>query len=142
MMIKVPKVFAYITRRDNQLLVFEHLDYPEAGIQVPAGTLHDGEAPEVGVLREAQEETSLAHLEVVRFLGSLERNMRDFGKDEIHVRHFFHLTCPDDTPDGWQHGEFEGQEPYIFNFYWVPLTDVPPLIADHAAKIETLLNLA
>jgi 8-oxo-dGTP pyrophosphatase MutT (NUDIX family) len=42
---------------------------PEAGFQVPAGTLEDGEEPERGVLREAMEETGLTRLEVVAFLG-------------------------------------------------------------------------
>ncbi len=36
------KVFAYITRGDK-LLVFRHADFPEAGIQVPAGTAKEGE---------------------------------------------------------------------------------------------------
>lgn len=52
------KVLAYITNR-QRLLVFSHLDIPEAGIQVPGGTLEDGESPEEGVLREAYEETGL-----------------------------------------------------------------------------------
>ena len=34
----IHKVFAYITHRDR-LLVFRHTDFPEAGIQVPAGTV-------------------------------------------------------------------------------------------------------
>jgi 8-oxo-dGTP pyrophosphatase MutT (NUDIX family) len=40
-------------------LIFSHPDYPEAGLQVPAGTLEPGEHPEAGVLREAYEETGL-----------------------------------------------------------------------------------
>ena len=36
------KVFAYITNQ-NRLLVFRHMDFPEAGIQVPAGTFMTGE---------------------------------------------------------------------------------------------------
>ena len=38
------KVFAYITHRCH-LLVFWHVDVPEAGIQVPAGTVEPGESP-------------------------------------------------------------------------------------------------
>ena len=38
----VEKAFAYITR-DDELLVFRHVDSPEAGIQVPAGTIEPGE---------------------------------------------------------------------------------------------------
>ena len=49
---KVEKVYAYITS-ENQLLVFKHVDFPEAGIQVPGGTLDAGETPKAAVLREA-----------------------------------------------------------------------------------------
>ena len=44
------KVLAYVTRLRNgdvELLVFDHRDAPEAGIQVPAGTIEPGESPDV-----------------------------------------------------------------------------------------------
>ena len=62
------KVFAYITH-GNQLLVFSHPDFPEAGIQVPAGTIEEGETAEAAVMREAFEETGLANLKRIRMLG-------------------------------------------------------------------------
>lgn len=62
------KVFAYITS-GNRLLVFWHPDAPEAGTQVPAGTVEPGERPEAAVLREAFEETSLPGLELAGLLG-------------------------------------------------------------------------
>jgi ADP-ribose pyrophosphatase YjhB (NUDIX family) len=62
------KVFAYITH-GRRLLVFRHIRAPQAGIQVPAGTLLPGEKPEAGVLREAQEETGRTDLDLVSFLG-------------------------------------------------------------------------
>ena len=39
---QIQKVYAYITRAE-QLLVFSHVDFPEAGIQVPGGTLEPGD---------------------------------------------------------------------------------------------------
>lgn len=39
------KVYAYI-KRAEQLLVFSHMDFPEAGIQVPGETLEPGELRE------------------------------------------------------------------------------------------------
>ena len=84
------KAFAYITNR-NRLLVFVHPFAPEAGIQVPAGTVKTNERPEEAVLREAFEETGLSGLVVESFLGEDERDMSDFGKDEIHHRYFYHL---------------------------------------------------
>ncbi len=46
------KVFAYITH-GHHLLVFRHLYVPEAGIQVPAGTVEENERSEDAVLRNA-----------------------------------------------------------------------------------------
>jgi len=60
----VGKVVAFITRLGPaglELCVFEH---PTAGIQLPAGTLEEGEEPLPGALREAHEETGLEGLEV------------------------------------------------------------------------------
>ena len=55
---EIQKVIAYITN-GRRLLVFRDTDFPEAGIQVPAGTVDAGEAPQTAVMREAQEETGL-----------------------------------------------------------------------------------
>ena len=84
------KVLAYITH-GGRLLVFRHPHAPEAGIQVPAGTVREHERLEEAVLREAREETGLDALTVVRYLGEQRRDMADFGRDETHHRHFFHL---------------------------------------------------
>ena len=55
------KVFAYITH-GHHLLVFRHLYVPEAGIQVPAGTVETHERSDDAVLREASEEIGRAHV--------------------------------------------------------------------------------
>jgi 8-oxo-dGTP diphosphatase len=139
------KVFAYITK-GSKLLVFEQPDSPEAGIQVPAGTLEEGETPETGVMREAWEETDLSGLKLCCFLGEQIRDMRDYNKQEIHHRYFYHLLC-DDAPETWSHGEFSpSDEPehderilrHRFDFYWVDLADVPELIAEHGYFIARL----
>lgn len=52
---------AYITR-GRELLVFKHVKYPEAGVQVPAGHPEENESLESAVLREAYEETGLKEL--------------------------------------------------------------------------------
>ncbi|HEX5414383.1 MAG TPA: NUDIX domain-containing protein [Chloroflexota bacterium] len=137
------KVYAYITHR-NRLLVFAHPNSPEAGIQVPGGTLEAGETPEAGVLREAREETDRDDLEIVRFLGRVLRHRADIGRDEIHERFFFHLRCTGDPPETWRHGEFdpsEGEEVVIpFDFFWAPLPDgVPELIAGQGQLLPALL---
>ena len=136
------KVFAYITH-NSRLLVFSHPYLPEAGIQVPAGTLKDGERPEDGVMREAVEETGLAHLTLVSFLGEVERDMSDFGLDETHHRYFYHLRCEGDPPDTWRHSENDpsggGSAPIWFEFFWAELPDgIPELIAGYGDMLPAL----
>jgi len=144
-MIEARKAFAYITQGDS-LLVFTHTDFPEAGIQVPAGTVEPGETPETAVMREAQEETGLTGLELVGFLGYRRRDMSDVGLRAIHHRYFYHLRCPDPTPVTWRHDETQPHgaidpAPIRFDFYWVTLPDgVPELIADHGQMLEELIE--
>jgi 8-oxo-dGTP diphosphatase len=137
------KVFAYITHGDR-LLVFRHPLTPEAGIQVPAGTVEEGEAWEAAVLREAAEETGLPDLVLVGFLGEQIRNLADFGRDEVHHRHFYHLRCAGDPPATWTHYETDPSDgspaPIPFAFFWARLPDeVPELIADHGVLLPRLI---
>jgi 8-oxo-dGTP pyrophosphatase MutT (NUDIX family) len=68
---EIGKVTAFITRdsaQGRELLVFTH---PDAGIQVPAGTMEAGETPEIAVLREVSEETGLTAVRLVAYLGAI-----------------------------------------------------------------------
>jgi 8-oxo-dGTP pyrophosphatase MutT (NUDIX family) len=137
------KVFAYITH-GARLLVFCHPESPEAGIQVPAGTVQPGEDPAAAVLREAIEETGRTDLVLVRLLGEQVFDPRDAGRDEIHHRHFYHLRCTGTPPATWRHWETDPSDgspaPIPFDFFWVALPDgVPPLIADHGTLLPQLL---
>lgn len=63
------KVTAFITRdagAARALLVFQH---PTAGIQLPAGTVEEGEDVEAGLWREVREETGLMDLTLLAKLG-------------------------------------------------------------------------
>jgi 8-oxo-dGTP pyrophosphatase MutT (NUDIX family) len=146
------KAFAYITSGTtsvttsrNRLLVFSHPLSPEAGIQVPAGTMRDGESPPAAVLREAREETGLDRLTVVGLLGRQRFDVRPFGRDEIHDRWFFHLTCDEETPARWRHDERDPSdapgEVIPFDLFWAALPDgVPPLIAGHDRFLPDLVR--
>ena len=140
------KVMAYITHH-HHLLVFRHPHAPEAGIQVPAGTVEEHEQAEGAVLREAYEETGLTHLALNCFLGEQERDMSDFGRDEVHSRRFYHLRCHGYPPTTWQHEECyhadsSAQKPILFEFFWALLPHgVPPLIADHGIMLPQLLDI-
>jgi 8-oxo-dGTP pyrophosphatase MutT (NUDIX family) len=138
------KVFAYITYQ-NRLLIFSHPDHPDAGLQVPAGTVEPGENLDDAVLREATEETGLTDLRLVRYLGDRWRDMSDFGRNELHQRYFYHLECTQPPPTTWRHGEMTpsdgGPGPIVFEFFWVALPDkVPELIADHGQMLYELVE--
>ena len=144
MMPVIPKVFAYITHQ-NRLLVFRHVDFPEAGIQVPAGTVRDNEDLATAVLREAQEETGLTELTINAYLGQHIRSMEDVGRDEIHHRHFYHLLCEGDPPERWQHDETNpshgGPAPIRFEFFWATIPhEVPRLICEQGVLLSFLAS--
>ena len=92
------KVLCYIVR-EHQLLVFRHLNEPwdESGVQVPAGSIKSGEAPETAALREATEETGLPGLRVVRFVGQTRYDMAPY-RDEVHERHVYLLNVDGENP--------------------------------------------
>lgn len=136
------KVYGYITHQ-NRLLIFRHIDFPEAGIQVPGGTVHTGEDLKTAVLREATEETGLNQLSIVNYLGEQIRDMNDVGRDEIHHRHFYHLLYEEIPPDRWQHDETDpsdgGPAPIHLEFFWATLPDqIPELICDQGIMLPTL----
>ncbi len=138
------KVFAYITNH-GRLLLFTHPQSPEAGIQVPAGTVESGETPDSAVMREAFEETGLSDLELTGFLGEQTRDMSDYGLDEMHHRYYYHLRCLGSPPEVWRHYEGDASagssHPIPFDFFWACLPDkVPKLIADHDTMIPQLLE--
>jgi len=65
----IEKVTAFIIHEANdgqRLLLIEH---PNAGIQLPAGTVEANETPEEAALREAAEETGLTTVSIQRYLG-------------------------------------------------------------------------
>jgi RimJ/RimL family protein N-acetyltransferase/8-oxo-dGTP pyrophosphatase MutT (NUDIX family) len=134
------KVFAYITHAER-LLLFSHPFTPEAGIQVPAGTVEPNEDWETAVLREATEETGLHSLEIVRHLGDADHQWP--GREEIARRHFYHLRCTEEPPERWWHGELhpsEGRTEAIpFEFFWAQLPHEAPILAPGHGQFLTEL---
>jgi 8-oxo-dGTP diphosphatase len=139
------KVYAYITQGEH-LLVFRHVDFPEAGIQVPGGTVQPSEPPREAVLREAFEETGLADLEIEAELGETWPGMNGVGMPpEVHHRHFFHLRAGSPPPSTWQHEERDpagGGSPILFEFFWIPVAGADTLlIAEMGALVHLIAAL-
>jgi ADP-ribose pyrophosphatase YjhB (NUDIX family) len=119
-MTAIRKAYAYIIRERGgarEFLVFRHRDYPEAGIQVPKGTMLPGETPEDAVLREAREETGLREFAGPKLLAVDTQSQPD---GTPHERHFFALAAPAGAPDAWEHivtgdGDDNG---LVFCYFW------------------------
>lgn len=85
------KVTAFITRKNGgqtDMLLFEH---PNAGIQLPAGTVEPGEPHLDACLREAREETGLYDLTVKQLIGHIDTNLPEndyviFKKTKVYAR--------------------------------------------------------
>jgi 8-oxo-dGTP pyrophosphatase MutT (NUDIX family) len=119
------KVVAYVVRDGRSLLVFTQPLSPEAGVQVPSGTIGDDETSERAVLREVAEETGITNVAEVRYLGSAEYNMAEYGRDELQERHFFALRPSAELEERWtgveEHDGLASPEP--FELFWIPLSE-------------------
>lgn len=93
------RVVVYVEREDG-LLVFEHRDHPEAGVQVPAGGVHRGEALIDAVIREVFEETGIRLDAEPRLLATHE-HLDGLGRPARS--HFFRVDAPGGLPRTWQH---------------------------------------
>jgi 8-oxo-dGTP pyrophosphatase MutT (NUDIX family) len=122
------KVLCYVVR-DGKLLVFRHTDYSyeEVGIQVPAGSIREGETSEAAALREAREETEY-DISPYRF--------------ELQHRHVFHLELTEPTPERWMSQEdHDGeQEPTHFECFWIPLEAAHILQSGQGALLGRLYD--
>ncbi|MCP4542722.1 MAG: NUDIX domain-containing protein [Chloroflexi bacterium] len=99
----IEKVTAFITRRSpngHDLLLFEH---PNAGIQIPAGTVEDGETPEQAIIREVNEETGLApsSISIRQYLGCAEHRLSE--EHRIIAKSTTVYARPDVTSFDWSH---------------------------------------
>lgn len=86
--------------REDGLLVFDHRDHPEAGTQVPAGGVRDGEDLIEAAIREVHEETGVRLTAQPTYLGAHEHLD---GLGQAAVSRFFRVTAPEGLPRAWEH---------------------------------------
>lgn len=118
----IQKVLAYITReRDGrvELLVFDHVDAPEAGTQVPAGSIDPGESPLEAAVREAFEEVGVDRLTLVRVVGRFPFLNPVTGR--WHERHVHWFKAPSGLPERWVHTVSDGVDDKGMRFecFWI-----------------------
>ncbi len=139
----VKKALAYVVRGD-ELLVFRHADFPEAGLQVPAGTVERGEAPDAAVIREVSEESGLTSVRLVSLVGRY-RYVPEGQKCVLHERYVYHLEFSGRTPTHWNHIESrrsDGGPPVSFRFQWMKLNDPDlNLAVNQGDLLEKLIGL-
>lgn len=164
--IAVKKVTAFVTRERSgakELLVFKH---PSAGIQIPAGTVEDGECLETGVMREVYEETGLKLVKIEKFLGYVENEL---GENEsvvskttqVYIKPRLNSTvCKeelargltvnyDSTHNGFTHISYleydRTPNPTCIRYEiagWVPSRNLSPQKARHFFQLTTLEETA
>lgn len=138
----IQKVVVYVIK-DGQLLVFRHKDcsYEEVGIQVPAGSIKEGETPEAAAFRELQEETGYDCFKIIdpQPLGIEKYDMTPY-RSEIQERHFFLAVPTAELPGRWDSQEDHdgAQPPTLLECFWIPLTSGHVLQSGQGAMLWKL----
>ena len=139
------KVLAYITKDDHderKILVFEQIDHPEAGLQVPGGTVEENEPLIDALYREIEEETGIRR-EQLQLNGKVNK-MNYFPvhrKGVMHERNIFHLTYIGEVRNEWDvcvsgSGSDQGM---VFRCRWVPVNNLPALAAAQDEAIALII---
>ncbi len=135
----VEKAFGYITREHGeqiQVLVFEQ-NTVGAGIQVPKGTIEEGETPLEAVKREMLEETGLTTLVVQ---GLIAQDYFNHPSGVLQKRYFYHLTISGETKETWQHYPTGLNEAdLLFSFYWTSAEQDTLLAKGHGDYLYRVL---
>ncbi|WP_019413544.1 NUDIX domain-containing protein [Paenisporosarcina sp. TG20] len=136
------KVLAYITREKNEnmeLLVFEHKDYPEAGLQVPGGTVEENERLIDAMYREIIEETGIVQEDLCFSKKLYTYNYYPINKDIIYKRNFFHFSYLGNQNVWDQLVSCDGEDDGLtFQFRWERVTPLPLLAGGQGIALDFL----
>jgi len=136
-----------VTDANGRLLVFDHIDVPAAGTQVPAGGIHDGETAEDAVLRELAEESGIESASIIRKLGETWY-MAELGNVptalEEQIQHAFHLSLEVPPAEAWEWDEKSGGDivEHRFAFRWVSINTAGSLLWPAQAMWMNALRLS
>jgi 8-oxo-dGTP pyrophosphatase MutT (NUDIX family) len=134
------KVLVYCVH-EGRLLVFRHVDYSweEVGLQVPAGSIKEGETIEAAALRELQEETGYTCFAIDSVLGTTWYDLSPY-RDELQERYFVRAHVTATLPERWESQEdHDGlKEPTRLECFWVPLQRAHVLQAGQSALVWQL----
>lgn len=104
----VKKVLVYLVSR-GRILTFEHCDYPDAGIQVPGGTLKAGECIVTCAQRELFEESGLRKTAEPLLLNEYSF-FPEWDEGVVHHRHLVAVFDDAIEPVGFIHTVTHGAE--------------------------------
>lgn len=132
------KVYGYVTRikgGQTEVLVFRH-PIPEAGIQIPKGTVNDAEDTYDAVIREIEEETGLKNFEVENLIAE------DYWENDngaIHNRFFYKIKVSN-VPNEWDYEPTGGgdEKGLTFHFFWISSKDEVELIRGHGDYLDLI----
>ena len=138
------RVALYLTRGSGdgqEVLVFTQPDAPEAGSQIPAGGLNEGEDLTTAVIRECAEETGVECISDLRALAIDQTPHSVTGEGRVTV--FFHAKVGDDRlPGRWLHivggRDFDRGMRYECSFE--PITQIGPKLADGQGNHLSLVD--
>ncbi|MFK7600685.1 NUDIX domain-containing protein [Deinococcus sp. SM5_A1] len=101
---------------NSSLLVFDHADVSDAGVQLPAGGVEPGETPADTAVRELYEESGL-QLTVPRHLASYRWEAQLPGRFTRQVCHAYAFAAPLEISGAWTHFA----DGHLFAFRWADL---------------------
>lgn len=139
------KVIAYICRFHQglwQLLVFDHdKTFPDAGSQVPSGTVEKGEDLTTALEREIFEESGLQNLMIVAQIDQYD--FRHPTTEKMAQRHVFLALAPNEDRDQWTH-HVQGagmDSTLVFHFHWIPIAQARHLSAEQGRSVKSCIQL-